>query len=573
MNNPQANSWKRKSLLKISRNIRSRIQELLIFLTVWLVANPLMADPIRELLKLTPSRSTPGDGFGSRVDISGDTAIVSATGDNEFGENAGAAYLFDANNGAELFRLTASDAETQQYFGSSVAISGNLAIVGASGDSGFAGAAYVFDVTTGEEMYKLTHGIPGEAFGFSVGIHGLTAIVGTGFFEDAAYVFDLSTGERSFDLAPTDRHLPPNGNNGFGLQVDLSGNKAVVAAYGESEFGDNAGAVYVYDVTTGDILRKLSASDAGENQFFGGGHPDGVAIEGDKFIAGAVHSNNSDRGKAHFFHLEQLNEVFLLDTPRDDQDNLFANGVAISGNNIILTASVDTVEGKPQAGSGYLFNAASLELFKFFPADGEPGDNFGTSVAIDDNMLVIGTSPSDVNDRQNTKPGAAYIFQVVNADTGDVNQDGTVDVGDIDDLAKAIRDEMNNAAFDLDDDGLVTSADHKYLVTEILNTWIGDANLNGEFNTTDFVRVFQQGQYEDEIVGNSTWATGDWNGDGDFTTVDLIVAFQDGGFERGPRVVVNAVPEPTSFLLLTGVSQFVLAATRRRMRRKSISRR
>ncbi|MCA9212206.1 MAG: hypothetical protein KDB27_04000 [Planctomycetales bacterium] len=86
--------------------------------------------------------------------------------------------------------------------------------------------------------------------------------------------------------------------------------------------------------------------------------------------------------------------------------------------------------------------------------------------------------------------------------------------------------------------GWVVQLDHP------LDAWIGDADLNGEFNSGDLVAVFQAKEYEDIFQGNSTWATGDWNGDGDFTTSDLVFAFQDGGYEKGLRPA--AVPEPSA---------------------------
>lgn len=86
-------------------------------------------------------------------------------------------------------------------------------------------------------------------------------------------------------------------------------------------------------------------------------------------------------------------------------------------------------------------------------------------------------------------------------------------------------------------------------VHDVLHTWLGDSNFDGEFNSADFVQVFTAGQYEDLIDGNSTWATGDWNGDGDFTSGDFVVAFIDGGYEAGPRLAAQAVPEPSSAAL------------------------
>ena len=88
-------------------------------------------------------------------------------------------------------------------------------------------------------------------------------------------------------------------------------------------------------------------------------------------------------------------------------------------------------------------------------------------------------------------------------------------------------------------------------VKEMLETWFGDANFDGEFNSSDLVAVFTAGQYEDSLAQNSTWATGDWDGDGEFTSSDLVVAFQDGGYEVGP-IPSAPVAEPSSqmFVLL-----------------------
>ena len=72
-------------------------------------------------------------------------------------------------------------------------------------------------------------------------------------------------------------------------------------------------------------------------------------------------------------------------------------------------------------------------------------------------------------------------------------------------------------------------------VEDLRRSWIGDSDLNGEFNSADLVAIFQVGEYEDAIANNSTWSEGDWNGDGDFDSSDLVLAFATGGFEQGPR--------------------------------------
>ncbi|MCA9199491.1 MAG: lamin tail domain-containing protein [Planctomycetales bacterium] len=119
---------------------------------------------------------------------------------------------------------------------------------------------------------------------------------------------------------------------------------------------------------------------------------------------------------------------------------------------------------------------------------------------------------------------------------GDVNGDGVVNAADIDRLCLAIRNAERS--FDLTGDGQINLADQQYLVSSILGTTPGDANLDGIFNSADFVAVFTAGQYEDSQPRNSGWAQGDWNCDGDFTTADLVYAFQSGSYSNA------AEPDP-----------------------------
>lgn len=133
---------------------------------------------------------------------------------------------------------------------------------------------------------------------------------------------------------------------------------------------------------------------------------------------------------------------------------------------------------------------------------------------------------------------------------GDLNGDGVIGAADIDLISSALLDGLDDSRFDVNLDGAVTRLDHAFWVhdSSMANTFYGDANLDGEFNSTDLIEVFQAGEYEDNLPLNSNWATGDWNGDGEFDSSDFIVAFQDSGFERGPRLAVTTVPEPLSTL-------------------------
>lgn len=122
----------------------------------------------------------------------------------------------------------------------------------------------------------------------------------------------------------------------------------------------------------------------------------------------------------------------------------------------------------------------------------------------------------------------------------DFNGDGKVNVLDVDSLTSAIISGSTNLLYDLNGDGAVnrtpgTFHDMDEMVLVILNTYYGDANLDGEFNSSDQVQVFASGEYNDTVADNSGWGEGDWNGDQDFTDADLTHAMQYGGYNQPSR--------------------------------------
>ena len=129
---------------------------------------------------------------------------------------------------------------------------------------------------------------------------------------------------------------------------------------------------------------------------------------------------------------------------------------------------------------------------------------------------------------------------------GDLNYDNVLDVNDVNVVSRNIALGSTNARLDLNDDDKVDHSDFHYLVTGLMNTWIGDSNLDGEFNSGDFVDVFTAGKYETGDFAN--WSEGDWNADGRFDSTDFVAAFSDGGYEQGPRMAVASVPEPSGLL-------------------------
>jgi hypothetical protein len=146
---------------------------------------------------------------------------------------------------------------------------------------------------------------------------------------------------------------------------------------------------------------------------------------------------------------------------------------------------------------------------------------------------------------------------------GDFNDNGDLDANDLDLLGEQQRTDTPDLSFDLNSDGTVntddrdlwvTSADYKY-------TWMGDADLNGEFNSSDLVSVLAAGTYEADVL--ALWSTGDFDGDGRAQSSDLVAALAGGGYEAGPRAAVAAVPEPATATLMVLAALPAMALRRR----------
>jgi hypothetical protein len=156
-------------------------------------------------VKLTASDGAEDDWFGCSVAISGDYAVVGAGGDDDYdGIDSGSAHIFkrDGTAWTEQAKITASDGTAYEYFGLSVAISGDYAVVGVQDDYDaglYSGSAHIFkrDGTAWIEQAKITasDGAEDDWFGCSVAISGDYAIVGAngdddnGLYSGSAYIF------------------------------------------------------------------------------------------------------------------------------------------------------------------------------------------------------------------------------------------------------------------------------------------------------------------------------------------------------------------------------------------------
>lgn len=136
-------------------------------------------------------------------------------------------------------------------------------------------------------------------------------------------------------------------------------------------------------------------------------------------------------------------------------------------------------------------------------------------------------------------------FRKADPQWGDFDKSGTLNVGDVNLLTRAIETQQNPFEFDLDNQGTVNELDLDILIKDVFYSWYGDVNLDRVFDSDDLISVFSSSGARYNQEADAGWADGDWNGDRRFGSGDLIRAFQDGGYNRGLRSDLRApaVPE------------------------------
>ena len=387
---------------------------------------------------LKASQVSAADQFGISVAVSGDTVVVGALNEdsstpgingtpNEGATNAGAAYVFVRNSGtwSQQAYLKASQVTEYDWFGRSVAVSGDMVVVGAIGEDSSAtginstpneaasdaGAAYVFvrsGVTWTQQAYlKAGQVSAADYFGYSVAVSGDTVIAGAPYENSsttginstpnesapdsgAAYVFVRSGGTWT-QQAYLKAHQV-TGDDEFGNSVAVSGDTVVVGATGENsstsginstpnEGTSSAGAAYVFvrNGVTWSQQAYLKASQVTEFDDFGYS----VAVSGDTVVVGASREDSNTSG--------------INSTPNDTDGPSFNAGAA-------YVFVRDRTTWSQQA---YL---KASEVTR--------GDQFGWSVGVSGDTVVVGAIYEDSNTLEiNSTPnegaynaGAAYIF-------------------------------------------------------------------------------------------------------------------------------------------------------------------
>jgi len=333
----------------------------------------------------------------------------------------------------EDFKLLPSDGQDFDLFGIEVAVWGGVAVVGApdDDDSGWmAGAAYVFcyddlsDTWIEEAKLHASDGAESDYFGRSVSISGDAILIGAIFDDDngsgsgSAYVFRHDSGSGSWieevKLVASDGQT----NAEFGNDVSISGKTAVIGAHTDNNNGIFSGSAYTfrYDAGSGQWQEetKLIAGDPGDwNQF---GYS--VSVDGDLAVVGAYQDddNGFGSGSATIFRRDpgsgSWTEETKLLAPDGAYEDQFGYSVSISGDLVLVGSYKDDDNGN-KSGSAYTFrydsgSTAWLVEDKLLASDGQSDDYFGISVCVAGDNAVIGASERDDN---GSNSGSAYTYR------------------------------------------------------------------------------------------------------------------------------------------------------------------
>jgi hypothetical protein len=398
-----------------------------------------IASVVSQVAELVASDGQPADVLGIAVAISGTTVVAGAENHNQY---TGAAYVFgqEGNLGAihQVAELTASDGTAGDYFGSALAISGDIIVVGSpGGNNGYQpGSVYVFvkpatGWTNMTETATLTASDASvdDFFGTSVSISGNTIVVGArhpnGPTPGAAYVF-VEPPSGWVNMTQTAELTPSDGTRGdqFATSVSISGNTVVAGSPEATIQQSTQGSAYVFvEPATGwadsTETAKLVAADPQEGAQVGFSS----SIDGNTVMLGAPRFSTqfySAQGAAYVFVEPATGWKNMVSTAQltasDGQANdHFGNSVAISGNDVLIGSPNDNVGVSLEQGAGYVFvktqrgwRSTTHFALKILASDGGANDSFGYAVALENGAGVVGAPGHTVGSNQ--AQGAAYVF-------------------------------------------------------------------------------------------------------------------------------------------------------------------
>jgi len=402
--------------------------------------------------KLLASDGAGGDFFGHSVSISGNTAIIGAYYDDDNGLDSGSVYVFALDEATcsqweQVDKLTASDGAYTDRFGYSVSIGVDTAIVGAfqDDDNGSnSGSAYIFrrDGESWNEQAKLTpsDGNDSDYFGYSVSVSGDYAIVGAyqdddkGSNSGSAYIFYYN-GTSWMQQAKLTAEDGAAGDN-FGYSVSISGDYSIAGAPSDDDKGNGSGSVYIFkrDGSSWNEQAKLTASDGASYDWFGAS----VSISGNDAIASARndYDNGSESGSAYIFYYNgaSWSEQAKLTASDGAAYDWFGCSVSVSGDSAVVGAFQDDDNGS-RSGSAYIFERDGTswsEQVKLVASDGAASDFFGFSVSISSDYAIAGAYGDD---DKGSLSGSAYMFGKALCPISDQTGDCFVNFEDLAELA------------------------------------------------------------------------------------------------------------------------------------------
>ncbi|MBN1543133.1 FG-GAP repeat protein, partial [candidate division KSB1 bacterium] len=365
--------------------------------------------------KLTASDGAVDDYFGQSVAISGEFALVGAPFDDvgDFA-NAGAVYVFRLQSGVWNQIDKWAPAGTGDLFGFSVALSGNRAVVGAKGDFEGSAFVYVWNGTAWSLQQQLTaiDGFSGDEFGYAVDIFGDYIIVGASRDDvgvtdaGSAYIF-YHNGSSWVEQAKLTADTQA-ANDFFGESVAIDGTTAVVGAI-QKDGKIGAAYVFVRSGSSWSLQQKLTASDGATREYFG----KSVDIEGSQILVGAWEADapGTNSGAAYLFQnsggsWSQQKKLVANDGTDDDR---FGTSVRLIGGFAVVGArgvSGSTGAVYTFAGSGNTWEQRT----KVTASDGAANDWFGVSVSTDGVHALVGALFDDDN---GSDSGSAYLYDFV----------------------------------------------------------------------------------------------------------------------------------------------------------------